>query len=81
LEFKKLLEKYQETRNRDNDTVEKIFEFKIHSVMRTLLDVLYAFEIGDREIFKKFDYHELLGELKQDYNILKQNIENLESNK
>ncbi len=79
MKFDRLIIKYHETYRRRNDTPEKLFEFETYSIIYTLLDVLYAFETGSRDVLRKYDYNELLKKLEYCHNILKRNINYLET--
>lgn len=77
--FWKIPDTYNELYSRNNDTPKKVFEFEIYSLMYSLLDVLNAFETGQRKPLVDGDYNELLQKLKFAYNTLKGNIKYLEN--
>ena len=72
--FTKIVERYHFLGDLKKNTREEVFEWEFYTILKNLLEVLEAFESGRRLALKEPDYRELLGTLKQGYDLLKGNI-------
>jgi hypothetical protein len=72
--FTKIVERYHFLSTLKKNTREEVFEWEFYTILKNLLEVLEAFESGRRLALKAPDYYELLGTLKQGYDLLKGNI-------
>ena len=72
--FTKIVDRYHFLSSLKKNTREEVFEWEFYTILKNLLEVLEAFESGRRLALKEPDYYELLGTLKQGYDLLKGNI-------
>ena len=72
--FTKIVDRYHFLGALKKNTPEEVFEWEFYTILKNLLEVLEAFESGRRLALKEPDYRELLGTLKQGYDLLKGNI-------
>jgi len=72
--FTEIITKYHFLAQQEKTTKKEIFEWEFYTILKSLLEVCEAFESGRRKVLKEPDYRELLGNLKSNYNLLKNNI-------
>ena len=72
--FTKIVERFHFLGPMEKSTKNEVFEWEFYTILKSLLEVLEAFESGRRKALKEPDYRELLGSLKHNYDLLKNNI-------
>ena len=72
--FRKIVERFHFLGPIKKTTKKEVFEWEFYTILKSLLEVLEAFESGRRKALKEPDYRELLANLKHNYNLLKNNI-------
>lgn len=70
--------RFNQLKERKNDTHEKVFEYEFYSILVDLESVIDAFDKDRRQALKSADYYELLNQLNRTHNLLKKNIKHLE---